>query len=232
MATELRRRAPAVTTEVHWTIGAALLIVAVPLGFDVPWITIGWFIEGAAIIGVSYRTGNRYLRHLGAITLASGVVRLLAIDNFEVARLIVNERFLTSTVAVAALCYVARTAIARGNSEERRALGLLIVGINVLAVVSLNREVSDAFEGIVRDFAYSALWMMYGAGLMFAGFFKRSRFLRWQALVLIALTVLKVFLYDTSSLDRGYRILSLIGLGTLLLLISFLYQRKRLKAAG
>jgi uncharacterized membrane protein len=118
MATQLRRRAPAVTTEVHWTIGAALLIVAVPLGFDVPWITIGWFIEGAAIIGVSYRTGNRYLRHLGAITLASGVVRLLAIDNFEVARLIVNERFLTSAVAVAALCYVARTAAVRGTLKN------------------------------------------------------------------------------------------------------------------
>jgi uncharacterized membrane protein len=34
-----------------------------------------------------------------------------------------------------------------------------------------------------------------------------------------------VFLYDMSSLDRGYRILSFIALGLILLATSFLYQR-------
>src|SRR4030095_7618513 len=88
----------------------------------------------------------------------------------------------------------------------------------------LNREVIDAFSGIVRAFAYSALWMAYGAALMFVGFWKSSRFLRWQALVLLFGTICKVFLYDISSLNRGYRILSFIALGLLLLATSFLYQ--------
>lgn len=99
------------------------------------------------------------------------------------------------------------------------------MAINILALVALNREIADAFTGIVRDFAYSALWMSYGAALMFAGFYKGSRFLRWQALILIAITICKVFLYDTSSLSRGYRILSLIALGVILLVTSFVYQR-------
>jgi len=38
-----------------------------------------------------------------------------------------------------------------------------------------------------------------------------------------------VFLYDVSELDRGYRILSFIVLGALLLAISFVYQRDWLK---
>ena len=111
--------------------------------------------------------------------------------------------------------------------------------INVVALVALTEEITDVWRrqlqtsgpggyrnlGIIRDFAYSALWMSYGAGLMFVGFWKQSRFLRWQALVLIALTTGKVFLYDISSLDRGYRILSLIALGLILLTTSFLYQR-------
>ncbi len=67
--------------------------------------------------------------------------------------------------------------------------------------------------------------MSYGAGLMLVGFWKESRFIRWQALILIGATVFKVFLYDTSSLDRGYRILSFITLGLILLATSFLYQR-------
>jgi uncharacterized membrane protein len=64
---------------------------------------------------------------------------------------------------------------------------------------------------------------------MIVGFWRRSAFIRWQALVLIAATTIKVFVYDVSQLDRGYRILSFIVLGVLLLAISFGYQRDWLK---
>jgi len=39
----------------------------------------------------------------------------------------------------------------------------------------------------------------------------------------------KVFLYDVSALDRGYRILSFVILGAVLLAVSFIYQRDWLK---
>jgi len=48
---------------------------------------------------------------------------------------------------------------------------------------------------------------------------------RWQALVLLALAIGKVFLVDMSELSQGYRILSFLGLGVLLLGVSFVYQR-------
>jgi uncharacterized membrane protein len=41
-----------------------------------------------------------------------------------------------------------------------------------------------------------------------------------------------VFLYDVSELDRGYRIVSFIVLGALLLAISFVYQRDWLRLSG
>jgi uncharacterized membrane protein len=78
---------------------------------------------------------------------------------------------------------------------------------------------------IERDFTFSALWMGYGAMLMIIGFLRRSAFVRWQALILIAATTVKVFVYDVSQLDRAYRIVSFIALGVLLLVISFAYQR-------
>jgi hypothetical protein len=84
----------------------------------------------------------------------------------------------------------------------------------------------------VRDFAYSAVWMVYGSGLMLVGFWKRSAFLRWQAIVLLAMTVLKVFLVDISTLERGYRIAAFIVLGAILLAVSFFYQRSRMKSAA
>src|SRR2546429_2762826 len=53
-----------------------------------------------------------------------------------------------------------------------------------------------------------------------------------QALVLIAVTTVKVFVFDVSRLDRGYRIVSFIVLGALLLAISFVYQRDWLQLSG
>jgi uncharacterized membrane protein len=75
------------------------------------------------------------------------------------------------------------------------------------------------------QFTYSAWFMLFGAMLLCLGFWRRSAFLRWQALVLLAVTIGKVFLFDMSQLSQGYRILSFLGLGALLLAVSFVYQR-------
>jgi len=67
-------------------------------------------------------------------------------------------------------------------------------------------------------------WFVEAAGLMTIGFWRRSSFVRWQALVLIAATIAKVFAYDIWRLERGYRIVSFFLLGLLLLAVSFVYQ--------
>ena len=73
--------------------------------------------------------------------------------------------------------------------------------------------------------AISAFLMVYGAGLLAIGFWKRSAFIRWQALILLVFTIGKTFLYDTRDLSQGYRVLSFLGLGALLMAISFAYQK-------
>jgi uncharacterized membrane protein len=79
--------------------------------------------------------------------------------------------------------------------------------------------------GIYAQFTYSACFMLFGAALLLIGFARRSQFLRWQALLILAITIAKVFLVDLTQLAEGYRILSFLGLGALLLAISFVYQR-------
>jgi uncharacterized membrane protein len=71
--------------------------------------------------------------------------------------------------------------------------------------------------------------MLFGAVLLALGFWRHSAFLRWQALVLLAATVIKVFVGDASALSSGYRILSFLALGVLLLAVSYAYQRDWLK---
>jgi uncharacterized membrane protein len=78
---------------------------------------------------------------------------------------------------------------------------------------------------VFAQFSYSAWFMVFGAVLLGAGFGRKSAFLRWQGLILLAVAVGKVFLVDMSTLSQGYRVLSFLGLGALLLAVSFVYQR-------
>ena len=71
----------------------------------------------------------------------------------------------------------------------------------------------------------SAFLMIYGAALLALGFWRRSAFVRWQALLLLVFTIGKTFLYDLRNLSQGYRVLSFLGLGALLMAISFAYQK-------
>ncbi len=234
----------------HIAIAVGFLTIAIPLKLDTHWITIGWLVEAAVLLWISQRTNSALLRYLGGAAIVLGIARLLFIDNYYTERLVFNSRFFTYVVAIAVLAGILHYA----GKEPRYATvtRLVSVTLNVLALFGLNYEVRDFFrremygaDGVsgyvagrwrqtvlVRDFAYSALWMIYGAGLMAVGFWKRSAFLRWQALVLIALTIGKVFVYDVWQLEKGYRILSFIVLGVLLLGISFAYQRDWLKLSG
>lgn len=75
----------------------------------------------------------------------------------------------------------------------------------------------------------SMAWFLEAACLMTLGFWWRSPFVRWQALALIAVTIAKAFVLDIWRLERGYRVLSFLALGMLLLVVSFVYQRDWLR---
>ena len=49
--------------------------------------------------------------------------------------------------------------------------------------------------------------------------------IRYFAMTVFVITIVKVFAIDLAQLDRLYRVLSVIGLGVMLLLTSYLYQK-------
>jgi uncharacterized membrane protein len=68
-------------------------------------------------------------------------------------------------------------------------------------------------------------WFLQAAVIMAIGFWRDLPWLRWGSLLLLCAAVVKAFAYDVWQLDLAYRTLSFIGLGILLLAISFAYQR-------
>ena len=239
----------------HLALAIGFITVAIPIRLDAHWITMGWFVEAAVLLWVAERVHSELLNAFAVGALALGVGRLLLIDNFYVTRPIFNTRMTTYAVAIAVLGGVAWYGSRRKDETGRTAAAICVVALNLLALRGLSLEVSSYYTQemtnlsphgrwepsdwsnwqhvkIARDFTYSALWMAYGAMLMLVGFWRRSAFVRWQALALIAFTIGKVFLYDVSELDRGYRIVSFIVLGVLLLAISFVYQRDWLRLSS
>jgi uncharacterized membrane protein len=239
----------------HLAVAIGFITIAIPIRLDLHWITIGWFIEAGVLLWIANRIDSDFLNAFALAALVLGVTRLLLIDNFHTTQLIFNLRMATYAVAIAVLGGVAWFGARRQDDTARTIGAMAVVALNVLALIALSREVTDyyaremaslslpryqwrsAYEGfrsveIARDFTYSALWMAYGAMLMIVGFLRRSAFVRWLALILIALTIVKVFVYDVSQLERGYRIISFIVLGILLLAISFVYQRDWLKLSS
>jgi len=112
---------------------------------------------------------------------------------------------------------------------------LSTIAFNLIAVLTGVREVFaewssapnewSAETALQQALAISTFLMLYGAVLLAVGFWRRSSFLRWQALLLLVFTIFKTFLYDMRDLSQGYRVVSFLGLGALLLAISFAYQK-------
>ena len=71
----------------------------------------------------------------------------------------------------------------------------------------------------------SIFWGIYALGLIAYGIWKGKKHLRIGAIVLFALTLLKLFLYDISHLDTISKTIVFVSLGVLLLAISFLYNK-------
>lgn len=78
----------------------------------------------------------------------------------------------------------------------------------------------------------SILWGIYSLLLIGLGIYGKKQHLRIGAIVLFAITLLKLFFYDLASLDTMAKTIVFISLGILLLTISFLYNRYKNAIGG
>jgi uncharacterized membrane protein len=228
---------------IHIAIAIAFITIAIPLKLSHHWITMGWLVESAVLLSVAVRTKTDFLRYLAVAALVLGIFRLLAFP-IHADRLILNARFATYAVAIAILGGIIYFGRRAASEKEQVFIAAAIIAFNALALTALTLEAESYFSRqeaqayavagysastqqlwMARAFTDSAIWLVYGAGLMAAGFRNKSAFLRWQALVLIAITIVKVFFYDSRDVNTGYRVLSFIALGVVLLGISFVYFR-------
>ncbi|MGA1982093.1 MAG: DUF2339 domain-containing protein [Acidobacteriaceae bacterium] len=186
--------------------GAFLLIAMTAALLTLRELTSSWLTEYPSHPHLAFQSGD-FLAALIGLAIFAAVVAV----SLRVARQRTGEPFWTNCAALSTIAF------------------------NLIAVLTGVREVSavwapppntwSADSGLQQALAISAFLMLYGALLLAVGFWRRSGFLRWQALLLLVFTIFKTFLYDMRSLSQGYRVVSFLGLGALLLAISFAYQK-------
>ena len=75
-----------------------------------------------------------------------------------------------------------------------------------------------------EQYTYSAVWLVAAILLMLVGSWLRQARVRQAALLVLALAVLKIFLWDMSDLEGLYRAVSFLGLGLCLVGLGWFYQ--------
>jgi len=217
--------------------------LAIPIRLDGRWITIAWAVQGAVLIWSGLRVRFAAVRWAGLVLFAIVAGRLVLIpipaDTF-----LLNARFATFAICVACMalsCYFAATSDEELSEQESMAFVITSIAANILAIAASSLEVWDVFgrmpslgidRGHAQELALSMLWLVWALGLLGAGLWKKSEAIRWQALVLLGVVIVKVFLFDLSFLEKFYRIVSFLLLGLALMLISFYYQRQLLGRKG
>jgi len=226
-------------------IALVFLTVAIPIQLgDKAWTTIAWAAEFVILMWLSFTLRLPYLRNYGYVIFVIMAGRLLIFDtsiNIGTFQPVLNERFLAFIAGIAAT-YLAAHLLWRQREtflEWKSPASTFWIAANLISLWILSFEVWDSFGSALRtaepvareglrnaqNLSLTAVWTIYAVILLVVGIVKRWRSVRLGALALLAVSIVKVFAYDVFKLDMGYRIGAFVGLGLLLLVSAYLYQR-------
>jgi uncharacterized membrane protein len=124
-----------------------------------------------------------------------------------------------------------RDAAARSLRRAAGAVAMIMLlwlgSLEIDRAFARNAFVMGAFRdpAIAKQVALSIFWSAFAIGCIAVGFRFRTAGLRYFGLSLFALTLLKIGIIDLQNAETGYRILSFMGLGALLLITSVLYGK-------
>jgi uncharacterized membrane protein len=227
-----------------WQAGVALFFFSLifPIQFEREWITLGWALEGFALLWLFRVVPHRGLRYVGVGLLCIAFVRLA----LNPAVLEYHRRSATPIwnwylygyglpiVFLFAGAWLFRAP--RQSTFERTAPTLLYSLGAILTFLLLNIEIADYFSvgptltfsfsgNFARDMTYSIAWALYAFALVLVGMNRKTGWVRYAGVALLLFTLGKLFLHDLSSLSQLYRIGAFIGVAIILIVASFVYQR-------
>ncbi|QND65595.1 DUF2339 domain-containing protein [Mesorhizobium loti] len=203
---------------------------------------------GAILVAIDMRSPSSVLRY-GSMAAGVASVALIVIRHFVVLNPLFTDEstgripvfnllflaYLLPAAAAGALALYARDKRPKWYAQMLALVAAVLAF--AYATLSVRRLFKGEFIGLwsglgqLETYTYSALWLVIGVALLTAGVWLKSQVLRIASAALIAIAVLKVFIFDMSELEGVLRALSFIGLGAVLIGIGLFYQRLLTRAA-
>ena len=236
-------------------LAAVFAVLVVPVQLDGLWISMGWGVEALVLMWLSSRLGMHEFRWASYLVLAAMLTRLILFDTFNLDLdhfiPIINWRFISFAAGIATL-YLAAWLVARGRRDdvasrfaqyEAHGPIILLALANFATLWILSVEILASADSARFDLAadvsdnlsvlgLSLLWGVYSAALIMLGVLQRWRRVRLAGLALLSVAVIKLFLYDSQTLEQEYRVIAFVALGTVLLACGMLYQRYKSAVRG
>ena len=232
--------------QLAWFGGVALLFITLifPIQFDRQWITIGWALEGAALLWLFHRVPHPGLRLVGVALLIVAFARLslnpAVLEYHARSGVALLNWYLYSYGLVTAALFVGARLMAPPRDIVLGSSGPRVLNTlgTILAFLLLNIEIADFFSApgttvltfqfsgnFARDMTYTIAWSLFALGLLLVSIWQRQRAGRYAALALLSVSLLKLFFHDLAHLDSLYRIGALFGVAVVATVASFAYQR-------
>ena len=184
-----------------------------------------------------------------ALAVILAAARGISYEPIDAFAALFNKRAASLLIVLVVMIVQTRLMLAHPESWDwlHTTLGVLQVTIVVFLLLLFTAETRDYFENRMTELSISSpdtdisapldrlhnlqqlslsgVWLLYSVALMAYGIWRSVRNIRIVAFVLFGITILKIFVYDLSFLETTYRICSFIGLGLILMAVSYAYQR-------
>lgn len=146
---------------------------------------------------------------INAATLYFALSILFSGDEFELS---------ASTALLFAVVYFVAALFFKRKTQQFLTNALFSVSIAALIIY---------FPLVFDGFTITIIWVALAIAIFVTGMYYRIRLFRLAAISLFAFTLLKLLFFDSSQFSSPQKVIAYIFTGTVLLVVSFLYQRFR-----
>lgn len=234
-------------------VAAGFITLAVPLQLDGYWISMVWAVEAVIVFYLNLKINSEKIPLTGFLILALAIISLFTqpfIITGEETWVFLNKGAVTYLIVILALAMIVwlydRQARNSGAKFNRSLLTVLQIALNLMIIILFTQEINAYYDYLWRMADYrgltliqnsqnlmlSMIWGLHAAVLVGLGFWRGMKGIRWFGLGFLGVVIFKVFLYDLSNLSTPYRILSFMGLGIILLAVSWIYHRYKTQIKG
>jgi uncharacterized membrane protein len=216
-------------------VGIGLSAIGLALALSGPALVVGWSAEAVVLAWVARRTTERRAVAGSALFLALAAGHVLVVEAPPDALLTgvdslphaVVGIFVVALAAIGVSRLLPEGTDARAQSILQAVAAVALVYLPSVVIVDVWTTGDVSNPGQTPQLLLSAFWGVVGLSALVVGLVRDERRLRLGGLTLLSIAVAKVFLFDLTTLESIYRVLSFIALGLLLLSAAYAYQRLR-----